>query len=321
MRRPTAKFLPMLFAAAIFMPLTAVAADWKPKGTMTVIVTSGAGGAYDVLARAMGKHWVKYFGVKVIVKNIKGAGGTLGMDRVAHSKPNGQVIGFTSRSPYLTELIKRSFPWKIEDIPVIIAATTPRYAFTVSTKSPFKTWDDIRKANRKIRIGIASRLTTELTIISDLTKHGREVATGSMKTAELITSVIAGDIDIWNVVTSKTFEDVWRAGDVTPLVFLSDKRDPRFPNVPTHIELGMERDWMAFQSIRMWFTAIGTPKPVINSIANRITKLLNDPGIKDWANKSGFVKGLIPGEQAKNAQAAAVNMIKKNWDLYKKYGG
>ena len=321
MRMMKIKYFYILLAAAILMPLPGAAAEWKPKGNMTVVVTSGAGAAYDVLARAMAKHWVKYFGVKAIVKNIKGAGGTLGMDRVAHSKPNGQTIGFTSRSPYLTELIKRSFPWKVEDIPVIIAATTPRYAFTVSTKSPFKTWDDIRKAKRKIRIGIASRLTTELAIISDLTKHGREVATGSMKTAELITSVIAGDLDIWNVVTSKTFEDVWRAGDVTPLVFLSDKRDPRFPNVPTHIELGMERDWMAFQSIRMWFTAIGTPKPIIKSIGDRITKLLDDPAIKDWADKSGFVKGLIPGDEAKNAQAAAVNMIKKNWDLYKKYGG
>jgi tripartite-type tricarboxylate transporter receptor subunit TctC len=321
MRRPTAKFLPMLFAAAIFMPLTAGAADWKPKGTMTAIVASGAGGAYDVLQRAMSKHWVKYFGVKVIVKNMKGAGGSLGMNRIATSKPDGQIIGFSSRSPYLGELLKRNFPWNIEDIPVIMAAKTPPYAFSVSTKSKFNSWEDLRSLKRKVRLGVASQLSTELLIVKDLVDHGRNVTTASMKTTELIQSTIAGDLDIWNVVTSKTFMDPYKAGDIKPLVFLSEKRDSRFPNVPTHIELGMPAHWTAFQAIRMWYAPIGTPKNIISSIEARMTKLLNDPGIKGWAEKSGFVKGLISGKEAKARQVGAVAIIKKNMALYKKYGG
>ncbi len=315
------KNLSILLLAAAVMPLQASAADWKPSGTMTVIVASGAGGAYDVLQRAMSKHWVKYFGVKAIVKNMKGAGGSLGMNRIATSKPDGQILGFSSRSPYLGELLKRNFPWKIEDIPVVLAAKTPPYAWTVSTKSGFKSWDDFRKAKRKIRLGVASQLSSELVIIKDLVDHGREVTTASMKTTELITSTIAGDLDIWNVVTSKTFQDPYNAGDITPLVFLSDKRDSRFPNIPTHSELGMPKHWVNFAAIRMWYAPIGTPKNITDSIEMRLTKLLDDPGIKDWAEKSGFVKGLMSGEAAKAAQIGAVKIIKDNWDLYKKYGG
>ncbi len=317
----TLKYLSILLLAALFLPQQANAAEWKPKGTMTMIVASGAGGAYDVLARAMSRHWQKYFGVKIIVQNVKAAGGALGLDRIANSKPDGQIIGFSSREPYMGELINHKFPWKIEDMPVILGAKTPPYAFTVSTKSPFKSWGDLRQLNRKIRLGVAAQPIVELVIIKDLMDHGREVATASMKTTELITSTISGDLDIWNVVTSKTFEDPWRVGDITPLVFLSEKRDPRFPNIPTHIDLGMPAEWVKFQAVRMWYAPIGTPEPIVTAIEKRITALLDDPGIKDWADKAGFVKGLVSGKTAKATQIGAVKIIKDNWDLWKKYAG
>ena len=311
----------LVIVAAFFAPLSAIAAEWKPSGNMRMIVASGAGGAYDVLARAMSKLWPKYFGVKIIVQNIRGAKGSLGMDRIATAKPDGQIIGFSSRGPYLGELLRRSFKWKLEDLPVIMAAKTPPYVVSTGIKSPFKSWADVRKAKRPIRIGVATTMTSEVVIIKDLLANGVSIRTGTMKTTEIITSLIAGDLDLWSSVSSATLMDTIKSGNVRPLLTFDTKRFDGLPNVPMLTEVGMPPHWNAVGAIRMWLAPIGTPPAIVSSIASRMKKLLEDPKIKGWAYKSGFVHSVIGGTEAKNSQSGLLKIIKDNEDIFKKYGG
>ena len=321
MKRLFDRLARLLLVGATLAPFPTTAAEWKPTDTMQMIVASGAGGAHDVISRAMSRIWEKHFGVKLIVQNMGGAGGTLGIDRVATSKPDGLTLGFASSNSYIGEFIESHFPWKAENIPMIVAAETPSYTVSVSAKGPFKKWEDLRTANRRIRIGVAATLSTEVVVIRDLLNHGREITTGTMSTNAIITSLIAGDLDIWCVPTSKVFEEPYRKGDIRALAVLDTKRDPMIPDVPMLTDLGMPSEWNNVRLTRVWYAPIGTPREIVEGTEKRMKALMADPEIKDWLWDNGFVRGTLTGQQALESLRGMAKIIRDNDDIYKKYGG
>ncbi len=308
--------------APLLAPVQASGAEWKPTKTMTMIVTSGAGGAHDILARATGRLWVKYFGVKVIIKNIKGAGGALGIDTVAKAAPDGHTIGFMSTSAYLSESIKQNFPWKISDFPIVVSATTPPYIVVSGAKSKFKSWDDVRKAKRRVSVASSGRIMSDVAYIKDLTDKGVNVVTAVFgKSSKTRLAIASGDADLWSTPMSLFVMTMIAEKTVDPLFIYAEKRHPALPNVPTHIELGMPKEWKSVRSLRIFFGTPKTPKNVVDSIEARMTKLFNDPSIKQWADKEGLVKSLRKGADAAESLTGYYGIIRDNLELYKKHGG
>jgi tripartite-type tricarboxylate transporter receptor subunit TctC len=319
-----ARNLLVALALALALPLPAAAADaqWKPTEPMQIIVAAGAGTAFDVMQRGMVRIWEKHFGVRGVVQNMPAAGGSLGFDRVATSKPDGHTLGFMSRSPYLGEMLKRSFPWKVEDVPLILAADTPPYVVTTGAKSPYKTWDDVRKAKTRIKLGIAGQISTDVVVIRDLIDHGVEPTTAQMGgTNQIVTGLQAGDLDVWTVVGSQTALDPIAAGHVRPLFVLANQRYAALPDTPTHIELGMPAEWVNVSAVRLWFASIKTPQNIKQGLAQRLTALLQDPEIADWNLKNGFLEKILTGEQATATQVGMHKIIRDNYDIFQKFGG
>src|SRR2546425_12925255 len=78
----------LLALAALSTPAVAQ----YPNKQITVIVPFAAGGPTDVVARLVGEHMSRTLGQPVIVENIGGAGGTIGMTRAAQGQPDGHTI-------------------------------------------------------------------------------------------------------------------------------------------------------------------------------------------------------------------------------------
>jgi tripartite-type tricarboxylate transporter receptor subunit TctC len=75
--------------------LDAPAAAQYPSKPITVIVPFAAGGPTDVVTRLVGDHMSRTLGQTLVVENIGGAGGTIGMTRAAQAQPD----GYTNLSP------------------------------------------------------------------------------------------------------------------------------------------------------------------------------------------------------------------------------
>lgn len=316
-------FIPKVaLAFALIAPLSAGAAEWKPTETTQMIVASGAGTAFDVMSRGMSKIWEKHFGVRMVVQNLAAAGGALGVDRVATSKPDGNTLGFMSRSAFLSQMLKPDFPWKIDDLPIVLGADTPPYVITTSAKSAFKTWDDVRKSKTRVKIGIAGQISTDVAVIRDLIDRKVEVTTASFGgTNQIVTALQAGDVDVWTVVASQTAMDPIKAGHVRPLFVFANQRYSLLPDTPTHIELGMPAEWTNVSAVRLWFAPIGTPVEIQAGVAKRIVSLLEDPEIKDWNYSNGFVEKILSGAEAKATQVGMHKIIADNIELFNKFGG
>src|SRR3954452_16820481 len=77
--------------AALAASLCASAQDY-PTHTITIVVPFAAGGPTDTVTRLIGQSMTKSLGQTVIVENTSGAGGTIGVEKVATAKPDGYTL-------------------------------------------------------------------------------------------------------------------------------------------------------------------------------------------------------------------------------------
>ena len=86
----------VLMAAAL--PAGALAQAWPDK-PITVVVPFGAGGGVDAAARIVMPKLSERLGQQVMIENVPGASGTIGTQRVAKAKPDGNTLLFAVASP------------------------------------------------------------------------------------------------------------------------------------------------------------------------------------------------------------------------------
>jgi len=85
-------------AAAVPVATRVVWAQTYPTRPITIIVPSGAGGPTDVIARVITEHMRRALGQAIIIENVTGANGNLGIGRVARAKPDGYTLAFSVSS-------------------------------------------------------------------------------------------------------------------------------------------------------------------------------------------------------------------------------
>jgi tripartite-type tricarboxylate transporter receptor subunit TctC len=106
-------FMRDLTTSALFVLVMsgAPAAAQYPDKPITVVVPFAAGGPTDVVTRLLGDHMSRTLGQTIIVENVGGAGGTIGMTRAAQANPDGYTIavgntGTQSAAPALYPNLK-----------------------------------------------------------------------------------------------------------------------------------------------------------------------------------------------------------------------
>src|SRR5436309_1443169 len=97
--------------AALLVLASAPALAQYPTKPITVIVPFAAGGPTDVVTRLIGDHMSRTLGQTLVVENVGGAGGTIGMTRAAQAQPDGYTIavgnmGTQSAAPALYPNLK-----------------------------------------------------------------------------------------------------------------------------------------------------------------------------------------------------------------------
>src|SRR5688572_17258274 len=86
---------------AILIAFTAIlafggnaAADNFPSRPITIIVPFSAGGPSDAMARILAERMKATLGESVLVENVTGAGGSIGVGRAVRSPPDGYTVSF-----------------------------------------------------------------------------------------------------------------------------------------------------------------------------------------------------------------------------------
>jgi tripartite-type tricarboxylate transporter receptor subunit TctC len=174
-------------------------ADFYKGKTVTYIVATGAGGGADWYGRLATRHMqIAMPGTTYIVRNVPGAGHIIGANLIYTSKPDGLTIGsFTTGLTYAQMVGQKGVKYDLAKMSWIGKAATDIRVLYMSGKSGYKTFDDVLKTKRTIRLGtsgVGSGAFNESHMIAHAFSVPIEVLAG-YSGSERVMGMLRGEID------------------------------------------------------------------------------------------------------------------------------
>jgi tripartite-type tricarboxylate transporter receptor subunit TctC len=310
-------------AAAGASPNFALAVDY-PTRPVTAIVPFAAGGATDVLARVLADPMGKALGQTVIVEDLTGAAGAIGVGKVAHSPPDGYTlcIGTLTTNVLIGGLYKLDFDVLNDLTPIAELAYEP-LLICVKNSLPVHNLRELiawLKANPgKASVGVPGIGST-----GNLAGISFQKATGTTfqfvpyrGDNPAVQDLMAGQIDMM-IEPSSNFTAQVKAGTIRAIAVPSKTRMTSLPDVPTTDEAGLPGFYASIW-FGMWAPK-GTPKDVLDKIHAATVTALQNGNVKDKLNALG--QQIAPADLQQTAAFAAFQKSEadKWWPIIKEAG-
>lgn len=265
--------LPMLILTKTF-----VQAQAYPVRPIKMIVTYGAGGATDLMARGISKATEKILGQPIIVENNPAGGNLAGLSVLEKSKADGYTLAAipTSAFAWSPHLVKIAYdPFKSFTLISQICS----YTLLVCGKAdgPFKNAKQLIEYSRtqpNLKFSTPSTNTMHDVVQYVVAKKAgviwRHVPYKSGM--EAITALLGGHVSF--CVTNQEQVPFIMSGQLIPLATHSDRRNTYFPDLPTWRDLG----YPVGAETRVGIAGPpGMPKPIVDALSEALKKAVDDP--------------------------------------------
>ena len=270
----------------------AMAADPYPTRPVQVIVPFPPGGVADLVGRPFATALEKELKQPVVIVNKTGAGGAVGMQALAVSKPDGYtaMVALSSISvmPEVDVMFGRPPVYKLDQFAPIALLSSDPTVLIVSSKSPWKTVADF-VADAKKRPGeikySSSGVYGTMHVAMEMFAHAagiklRHIPTGGGGPA--LTALLGGHVDALSGGPNVAVAQM-KAGTVRVLAGWGDKRLAALPEVPTLMELGYKD--VEFYIWSGFFAPAATPEPIIKTLREATAKAVQAPEFKSAMEK------------------------------------
>src|SRR6202045_3488361 len=287
------KWLTVVVATLLGLGSTGAArAENYPTRAITMIVPFPAGGATDTLARFLAEKMRAILGQSVIIANVAGAAGSIGVGRAVRAAPDGYTLSIgTSTTHMLTGgLYALQFDLLKDLEPIILIGSEP--LLIVGRKS--LPADDLKgliaylKANPdKASVGIAGvGATGHLTGISFQKETGTRFQFVPYRgNAPAMQDLVAEQIDFM-IEPSSNFKSLVGAGSGKPCATTGRTRLPSSPDIPTADEAGVP-NFFASLWYGLWVPK-DTPKDIIAKLNATMVQVLADPSVRKRFDELGI---------------------------------
>jgi hypothetical protein len=269
----------------------AQAQNWPTK-PVKIILPFAAGGGGDTVMRPIAQKLSEALGQQVILENLPGAGGALGMRAAIRTPTDGHTFVMISNTHAIIETLQPNLGYStLKDfVPVTAMAVFP-LILVVNPALPFKTTQDLiayAKANPGKLNYASSGSGTIYHLITEQFKYltGTNLVHVPYKSSSVArTDLISGQVDLMidGMATMKPFAE---NGRIRALGVTSAGRNPNMPNVPPVVEAvpGFVEDaWVGMMA------PAGTPQVAVDRFSAEIIKLLASPEIRKFYAEQGTV--------------------------------
>ena len=274
-------------AAAAMAALTGIAgamAQTYPSRPITMIVPLAPGGSTDVIARIMAEGMRASLGQPVIVENITGAGGTIGVGRLARAAPDGYTIGIGQWGTNMANGAIYTLQYDLlKDFePIALIASQPFLIVTRKTM-PAKDLKELvawLKANTDKATQGNSGIGSPSHVAGVFFQNaiGGNWALVPYRSAGLsMQDLVAGNIDL-TLDTPAISQSHVRAGSIKAYAVTAKSRVAILPEIPTVDEAGLPGFYFSFWHA-LWVPK-GTPKEVIAKLNGAAVSALADPATR-----------------------------------------
>ncbi|MBX9463899.1 MAG: tripartite tricarboxylate transporter substrate binding protein [Aquamicrobium sp.] len=286
-------------AIASFASSSALAQDW-PTETITILVGYPAGGANDLVARAMTDGLSERLGVSVVVENRTGAAGVVAGDATWRAEPNGYTLYMMSSAQTLAPSIREvSFdPAAFE--PIALGASGSYLLLTRKDLGAGTVPDLIAMAKEKpgaltyasSGIGAGPHLTGELF------KTMAEVDILHVPyrgDTPVLTDMLAGRVDMGFVAVAPSQQYV-ENGDLVALAVSGAERVDTFSELPTVEEAGNLEGF----AMGAWWGLVAppeTPQEIVDRVTEAAIETLATEKVQSTLTGLGFEPGSLSGAE------------------------
>jgi tripartite-type tricarboxylate transporter receptor subunit TctC len=263
-----------------------------PSHPITIIVPFSAGGPSDAMARILAERMKITLGEAVLIENVTGAGGSLGVGRTVRSPPDGYTIGFGHLGTNVANgaIYKLGYDLVTDLEPVVLLPSNPMIIVSKNAV-PAKTLKELL-AWLKARPAPATAGTAGAGSGSHIAALYFENVTGIKLqyvpyrgTAPAMNDLVGGQIDLIVDQTSNSISQV-RAGTIRAYAVTADKRVASAPDIPTTDEAGLSGFHMTLWS-GLWAPK-GTPKDIVAKLNAATVDALNDPAVRKQLENLGL---------------------------------
>jgi len=266
-----------------------------PNKPIRLVVPFAAGGATDVLARVIGQKMSAGLGQPVIIDNKPGAAGIIGTDAVAKAAPDGYTIVLgLSNSLMTNEFLYEKLPYDTQrDLTLVYQIAMAPLVLVVHPSVPVKTGPELLKyvtANKgkvaygSYGVGAYPHLAGAHMSLATQSDMNHVAYKGE---APMMQDLIGGQIQMAyaSALVAKPHID---SGKIRAIGVSGERRMSTLPNVPTLAEQGLKDEayrvtgWLAIAM------PAGTPKPIVQRIADEVGKATRQPDVQARVAAMGF---------------------------------
>ncbi len=292
-----------------------------PSRPITLVVPFPPGGSTDTAARIMAERMRVPLGQSVVIENIGGAGGSIGVGRVARAAPDGYTFDIGQWDTHVGSIIYRlDYDLEKDFEPIGLISNNPQLMVAkndlpANNLAELVTWmkanpGKINFVNQNAAANVSGVLFENLTRqkVQFIPYRGAGPA---------MTDLMSGTVDLLVVQGAVALPQI-RGGKIKALANLSAQRSASMPDIPTADETGVPGLYMSG-----WFgfwAPKGTPKDVIAKLNAATVEALADPAVQKRFTELGL--DVAPREQQTPEGLAALQKaeIDKWWPIIKAAG-
>jgi tripartite-type tricarboxylate transporter receptor subunit TctC len=298
---------------------TAAGAQTYPTRPITLVVPFAAGGPTDAITRIVGERMRASLGQTVIIENVTGADGSIGVGRVVRATPDGYTLSIGQWSTHVLNGAAYTLPYDLlKDLePVALIATNPEVIVT-NTAYPAKdlreliAWLKPNQANASVGIGSMSHRVAAVYFQNITGAHFVFVPYRGGGPA--MQDLVARQIDVMFDQAANSLPQL-RNGTIKAYAVTARERLASAPDIPTVDEAGMPGFYIAVWTA-LWAPS-GTPKPVIARLNAAVVDALGNPTVR--ARLADLGQDIPPPDQQTPAALGALQKaeIEKWWPIIK----
>src|SRR5438874_9547316 len=311
-----------VWAALSFLILFGAApaqAQTYPSRPITLVVPFPPGGSTDAAARIMAERMRATLGQSVVIENVGGAGGSIGVGRVARAAPDGYTLDVGQWDTHVGN--GATFPLSYDVVrdfePVALLSSNP---FLILAKKTMPA-DELKGLIAWLKANPARASQAIPTAGSHVAGLLFQKETGTRFAfvpyrggGPAMQDLVAGQIDLMIIQAAVALPQV-RAGAIKAYAVTASTRFAAAPDIPTVDEAGLPgihiSGWFAL------FAPKGTPKPVIGKLNAAVVEALDDAVVR--ARLATLGQEIFPREQQTPEALAAYHKteIEKWWPIIK----
>jgi tripartite-type tricarboxylate transporter receptor subunit TctC len=276
----------LAFGAAFLLSFAAATASAQnyPTKPVTIVVPSSAGGPADVVARLIAERMSQALGQQVVIENVPGAGGTVGMGRVARAAPDGYTLLIHQTGFAIAPALYAKLTFNVEKDFAVAGMVNRGYSLLVGRGNlPANNFAELvewmRGPGKPARfghpgMGTFGHLQTTL-LVRAMSPDANMIPYRGV--APAINDALGGHIDLVQASAAAVGPHV-QAGKLKLFAHASPTRLAAFPDAPSYAEVLYKE--LARPLWHAIFAPAGTPQPVLERINAAIRTTLADARVQ-----------------------------------------